>query len=186
MAVLTTDSPLRALRGDFLATSTPSMPIAGIIFWTVVAVVAMLLPPRTVAFVVGFGSGAIFPLAVLIDRLRGRTLIRNTTSNPVTGMFLQSLATVGLLWPFVIAAAIVAADPRLVVLGGAILMGIVWIPYGWAADDPTGLQHAIARCILSYAVFLFVPRPYTASAIAAVVILCYVYSLIRMRRPRRA
>ena len=183
MSTLDNNSPLGALRADFLATSTQSMPIAGMIFWAVVAAAGVLLPSRTVAFVVGFGSGAIFPLAILIDKLRGRTLIRSDRSNPITGMFLRSLATVGLLWPFVIVAAVVARDPRLIVLGGAILMGIVWIPYGWAADDPAGLRHAIARCVLSYAAFLFVPGRYTSSAIACVVLLCYAYSLLRMRRP---
>jgi hypothetical protein len=181
--VLNDNAPLATLRADFLATSTQSMPIAGMIFWGIVAVAGMVVPDRTVAFVVGFGSGAIFPLAIVIDTLRGRTLITSDRSNPVVRMFLQSLVTVGLLWPFVIGAAVLASDPRLVVLGGAILMGIVWIPYGWAADDSAGLRHAVARCVLSYAAFLFVPRPYTSPAIAVVVLLCYAYSLIAMRRP---
>lgn len=181
--MLDNQSPLRALRDDFLATSTQSMPIAGMIFWGIVAIAGWLLPPRTVAYIVGFGSGAIFPLAMLIDRLRGRTLVRSTTSNPVTAMFLQSLVAVALLWPFVIVAAVRASEPRLIVLGGAILMAIVWIPYGWAADDAVGLQHALARSVLSYAAFLLVPNPFTCTAIACVVLLCYTYSLVRMRRP---
>lgn len=181
--MLDNDSPLRALRSDFLATSTQSMPIAGIIFWAAVAVAGVLLPARTVAFIVGFGSGAIFPLAILIDKLRGRTLIRSNRSNPVLGMFLQSLATVGLLWPFVLIAAFRASDPTLVVLGGAILMAIVWIPYGWAADDPAGLRHAVARSVFCYAAFLFAPARYVSTAVAVVVLLCYAYSLVRMRRP---
>jgi len=181
--MLDKNSPLSALRADFLATSTQSMPIAGIIFWAGVAASGLLLPGRTVAFIVGFGSGAIFPFAILIDKIRGRTLIRSDTSNPVLGMFLQSLATVGLLWPFVLIATARASDPTLVVLGGAILMAIVWIPYGWAADDPAGLHHAIARSILCYAAFLFAPARYVSTAIACVVLLCYAYSLVRMRRP---
>ncbi len=63
-------------------------------------------------------------------------------------------------------------------------MGIIWIPYGWAADDPVGLHHAIGRCILSYAAYLYAPSPYKATAISAAVILAYLYSLIRMRRPQ--
>ena len=78
-------------------------------------------------------------------------------------LFFQSLGLVSLLWPLVIIAAILAHSANLLVLGGAILMGIIWIPYGWAADDPVGLQHAIARSILSYVCFLFAPEPYKAS-----------------------
>lgn len=56
-------------------------------------------------------------------------------------------------------------DDSLIVLGGAILMGIIWIPYGWAADDPVGLKHAIGRGLLSYVAFVYVPSPYKATGI---------------------
>jgi len=69
------------------------------------------------------------------------------------------------------------------VLGGAILMGIIWIPYGWAADDPVGLQHAIGRSVLAYVAYFIAPSPYKATAISVVVLLSYLYSLIRMRKP---
>jgi hypothetical protein len=158
------------------------MPLAGIIFWSVVAMSGRFLPAQQVAYLVGFGSGAIFPLALLIDRLRGRKRVANPDENPLLGMFLQSLVVVALLWPFVIIAAVVSRSPDLVVLGGAILMGIVWIPYGWAADDPVGKRHAIARCISSYAAFVLVSPAYRTTAIAIVVLVCYGYSLLTMRR----
>jgi hypothetical protein len=94
------------------------------------------------------------------------------------------LGLVVLVWPLVLIAANLAHDANLIVLGGAILMGIIWIPYGWAADDPVGLQHAIGRSVLCYACFLFVPAPYKASAISVAVLLSYTYSLIRMRKPQ--
>jgi len=176
---------LNDLRADFLATSTQSMPIAGILYWAVVAVAALRVTPQQLAYIVGFGSGTIFPLGILIDRLRGRTISRADSSNPVTQMFLQSLAVVALLWPLVLIAAFQAHSANLIVLGGAILMGIIWVPWGWAANDPVGLRHAIARCILSYACFLFVPAPYTATAISIAVLLCYLYSLLFMRKPAK-
>lgn len=176
-------SRLDDLRRDFLAGSTVSMPIAGIIFWAAVAVAAQLLPPGQLATAVLFGSGAIFPLGVLIDRLRGRNLLAAGTKNPLDVLFLRSLAMVIMLWPLVGIAANAAADPTLVVLGGALLMGVIWIPYGWAAGDPAGLQHAVIRAILSYAAFLLAPAPHKASAIAVAVLLSYAFSLVRMRRP---
>jgi hypothetical protein len=174
---------LSNLREDFLATSTQSMPIAGMLYWAVVGVAALRVTPQQLAYIVGFGSGTIFPLALLIDRLRGRIIRLSSSSNPVTQMFLQSLAVVALLWPLVLIAAFQARSANLIVLGGAILMGIIWIPWGWAANDPVGLRHAIARCVLSYACFLFVPAPYTATAISIAVLLCYLYSLLFMRKP---
>jgi hypothetical protein len=72
--------------------------------------------------------------------------------------------------------------PSLIVLGGAILMGLVWVPYGWAADDPVGMRHAVARTILCYAAFVFLPPAYRSTAICVVVLLCYAYSFATMRR----
>ena len=180
---LTVNSSLRSLRADFLATTTQSMPIAGMLFWAVVAVAALRLNPNQLSLLVLFGSGTIFPLGVLLDRLTHRKIVLTNAANPVMQMFVQSLGLVMLTWPLVILAARHAHDANLVVLGGAILMGIIWIPYGWAADDPVGMQHAIGRSVLSYVAFVYVPSPYKATGIACVVLLAYTYSLIRMKRP---
>ena len=89
----------------------------------------------------------------MIDKVRGKNTVRANSTNPVTRMFLQSLMLVTLVWPMVLIGAYLAHNATLIVLGGAILMGIIWIPYGWAADDPVGLQHAVGRAVLSYACF---------------------------------
>lgn len=159
------------------------MPIAGMIFWAIIAVAALYVKPILLAYMVLFGSGMIFPLGVMIDLVTTRKMKRASTQNPVTQMFMQSLGLVVLVWPLVIIAARLAHDPYLIVLGGAILMGIIWIPYGWGADDPVGLQHAIGRSVLAYVAYFFAPNAYKATAISIVVLLSYLYSLIRMRRP---
>ena len=176
-------SQLRVLRGDFLATSTASMPIAGILFWAAAAGASRVLAPQQLAYFVGFGSGAVFPLGLVIDRLRGRPMLQGKSTNPVVKMFLQCLTIVALLWPLVIIAG--ADRPGLIVLGGAILMGLVWVPYGWAADDPVGMRHAIARTILCYAAYLFVPVSFRSTVICGIVLLCYAYSFVTMRRAPR-
>jgi hypothetical protein len=175
-------SKLSDLRADFLATSTQSMPIAGMIFWATIAIAALYVKPLALAYMVLFGSGMIFPLGVLIDLVTTRKLRRASTQNPVTQLFMQSLGLVALVWPLVIIAARLAHDPNLIVLGGAVLMGIIWIPYGWGADDPVGLQHAVGRSVLAYVAYLFSPNPYKATGISIVVLFSYLYCLIRMRR----
>ena len=177
------NSSLSALRAEFLATSTQSMPIAGILFWGAIAVAGLSTEPARLAYFVLFGSGMIFPLGVVIDRITSRRMTVSSTGNPVTQLFMQSLGLVALVWPLVIIAARLAHDGNLIILGGAILMGIIWIPYGWAADDKVGLQHAIGRSVLSYVAYLYAPDPYKATAISVAVLLSYLYSLLRMRRP---
>ncbi len=183
MALIDATAKLSELRDDFLETSTQSMPIAGIVYWGIVAVAALYVTPGMLCWIVGLGSGMIFPFGMLIDVLRGRKVNRTNNDNPVTRMFLQMLVLVALVWPLALIGASLAHNANLVVLAAAILMGIVWIPYGWAADDPVGLQHAVGRAVLSYGCFLLVPSPYKATAIAVVVLLSYTYSLIRMRKP---
>ena len=118
-------SRLDELRADFLANSTQSMPIAGMIFWACVGLASLKVTPNALALLVLFGSGTIFPLGILIDRLRGRTMRSGTGGNPVVAMFLQSLGLVVLLWPLVVLAARASRDANLFVLGGAILMGVI-------------------------------------------------------------
>lgn len=172
--------PLASLREQFRATSTASMPLAGMILWTIAAVASVVVPPKTLGFAVAFGSGLIFPLALLIDRLRGRQLMKSGAGNPVLANFMGGIVMIGLLWPLVIIAGL--NNPGIIVLGAAILLALVWIPFGWSADDPVGMQHAIGRCVAAYAAYLFVPRPWHLTAICIVVVAAYLFSFARMRR----
>jgi uncharacterized protein DUF7010 len=158
------------------------MPIAGILFWIAAGIASRLLTPAQLALFVGFGSGTVFPLGLLIDRLRGRKGVADP-NNPVAAMFLQSLAMILMVWPLVILAG--GVTPGLVVLGGAVLMGLVWIPYGWAADDPVGLRHAVARTVSCYGAYIFVPMPLKLTVICIVPLACYGYSLALMKQPPR-
>lgn len=183
-SVMDSSQPLDALHDDFLATSTASMPLAGMLYWGAVAIASLSVSRTMVSYVVLFGSGTIFPLALLIDRVTGQNrIVRRAVPNPLLTMFLRSLVVVALLWPLAILGSMAAQNPDLIVLAGAVLMAIVWIPYGFAANDPVGMQHAVGRCIACYGAYLFAPTPYRTTAIAVAVLLSYLYSLLRMRRP---
>ncbi len=181
--ILDKSSALDQLHADFVSGSTTSMPIAGTLYWAIVAAVSLFWHPENVALLVLIGSGMILPAGMLIDKLRGQNKMRPANNaNPLHMMFLKGTAVVVLLWPLVIIAWKAAADPNLVVLGGAVLMGLVWIPYGAAADDPVGLQHAVGRAVVSYAAYLLAPDPFKATAISVVVIACYLFTIFRMKR----
>lgn len=172
-------SRLSDLRQNFLATSTTSMPLAGLILWALAAIAGQMLTPKMLAYSVAFGSGMIFPFALLIDRLRGRNLMAGGRENPLTGLFLQCIGMIVMLWPLVILGAV--QNPTFIVLGAAIIAGLVWIPYGWAANDPVGMRHAIGRSLLCYAAYVLTPAAMKGSAICLAVVACYVYSLMTMR-----
>ncbi len=71
----------------------------------------------------------ILPLAFEIDKLRGRNLFVKD-DNPVSQLFFQSIIGIGLMFLLIIGAAEAAGDPNIMVLGVAILAGVIWIPYG--------------------------------------------------------
>ena len=128
-----------------------------------------------------------FPLALLIDKLRGAPGIQaESRRNPVTQLFMRFITVVALLIPFVIIAAGAAHDPDLLILGLAILAGMVWVPHGWGADDPAGFIHFVLRAMLCYAAWLLVPQPLRGAAIAGAAALTYVYAIIAMKKPSSA
>lgn len=175
------DTPLIELHAAFRAGSTRSMPIAGMICWAALGLAALRISPIMAGTLALYIMAGILPLAVVLDKLKGRNLFA-ADSNPLTRLFLTSIAGIAVTVPVILLGARGAGDPTLVVLGMAILAGVVWIPYGWAADDNTGLIHAITRALGSYAAFAFVPEPYRASAICFWVVVSYLYSLTFMRK----
>jgi hypothetical protein len=178
------DAPLTLLRQDFLRSSSTSMPIVGTLYWLAVLASSFVMDANAVAYVVLIGSGMILPGGLLLDRLRGHSQANPVSkSTPLFGMFIRGTAAVALLWPLVIIAAQAARDPAIIVLGGAVLMSLVWIPYGTAADDPVGMQHAVGRSVACYLAFLFAPDGWTIPAICLVVIASYLFTLLRMKRP---
>ena len=174
-------------RREYLATSTTGMPIGGLIAWASLAIAAYLLGDRLPGAAPFVAAAAPFPLSLVIDRLRGAPGIRaDSRRNPVTQLFMRFITVVALLIPFVIIAAQAARDLDVLILGLAILAGMVWVPHGWGADDPAGFVHFVLRAALCYAAYLFVPDPVRGAAIAAAAALTYVYAIAAMRKPSDA
>lgn len=171
---------LDALHADFRATGTKSMPIAGMICWAALGVTALFVPASTTGTLALYIMMGILPLAFLLDKAKGVNLFSGGSS-PLVKLFLTSIVGIAVTVPLVLIGAKGAEDPVIVVLGMAILAGVIWIPYGWAADDRVGLIHAVGRAIGCYAAFALVADPYRATAICAVVVLSYVYSLMFMK-----
>lgn len=158
------------------------MPLAGLIVWSAIGVAALIVPAAIVGWMAVYAMAAILPLAFAIEKMRGRNPFAKD-DNPISTLFFQSIIGIGLMFPLVIGAAVAARDPDFMVLGVAILAGIIWIPYGWGANDPVGLRHAIVRAVGCYGAYWLAPEYLKATAICAVVALAYLYSLTAMRRP---
>ena len=179
-----TSITLAEARREHLATSTTAMPIGGIVAWGGLAIAAVALVDRLPYWAPFVAAAMPVPIALLIDKGRGELgYWSQGNANPVSQLFMRFIWVVTLLTPFVIIAAQEAASTDLVVLGMALLAGMVWVPHGWAADDPAGFIHFVLRAALCYAAYLLAPEPFRAAAIAAAAALTYVYAIAAMRKP---
>jgi hypothetical protein len=174
-------------RLDYLATSTTAMPIGGFIAWSALAVAAYILGDQLPSLAPFIAAAIPFPLALLIDKVRGEPGIQaDSRRNPVTQLFMRFITVVALLIPFVIIAAQATGSLDLLILGLAILAGVVWVPHGWGADDPAGFIHFVMRAIVCYAAYLFAPDAVRGAAIAGAAALTYVYAISAMKKPSTA
>lgn len=178
---------LAEARRDYLANSTTAMPIGGLIAWSGLAVLAFVMGKGMPAFVPLTVAALPFPIALLIDKLRGQPGIRaENRRNPITQLFMRFITVIALLIPFIILAAKASASLDLLVLGLAILAGMMWVPHGWGADDPAGFIHFAVRAVLCYAAYLLAPDGIRTAAIAGAAALTYVYAIWAMKKPASA
>lgn len=169
------------LQAEFRAGSTNAMPIAGMFVWAGIGIAALFVSERVTANLALYVMVVILPLAFIIEWTRGRNLFAGG-DEPLTKLFLLNVLIVGLLVPMLVIAVRNGGEPLLMVLGMAVLAGVIWIPYGWAADDRSGIIHGVGRAIGCYIAYGAVDPPYKATAICAVVVVSYLYSLASMRR----
>ncbi len=171
-------------RREYLANCTTAMPIGGLIAWAALAIAAYALGDRLPSFVPFIAAAAPVPIALFIDMMRGELgYWKKGQENPVAQLFMRFISVVALIIPFAIIAAQATNNLDLLILGLAILAGMIWVPHGWGADDPAGLIHFVLRAILSYAAYLFTPEEIRGSAVAGAAALTYVYAIIAMKKP---
>lgn len=172
---------LSELRADFERRTrrSMSMPLAGAIAWTVVAIAGSFLPLRAGNTVLILAVSAIFPLALPIAALRGEQVV--SSANPLARLMGACVLMVNLLWPLHILLFLRA--PAFVPLSVGIALGLHWIVYSWIVGHALGYRHAIVRTLgLAAAWLLFPQHPVTACA--TVVVLAYAMTLVEMaRRP---
>ena len=137
---------LEEYRSDFNAAAkgSVSMPIAGACVWLAVAIISTQFDERTGVLILLFGSGAIFPLALAIARLRGEALM--SSDNPLAKLMGLCVLMVNLLWAVHIPLFLYA--PAFVPLSLGVGLGLHWIVWSWIVQHPLGIVHAVLRTIL--------------------------------------
>ena len=156
-----------------------SMPIAGAFVWLVLAVAGYVLLENQATVAMLFGTGLIFPLALLVGKVRGENLTGRI--NPLARLMGMSVLMVNLLWA--VHLPLLMGAPRFFPLSLGIGLGIHWIVYSWIIQHPVGLMHAILRTGLVVTAWSVFPDR-RMLAVPAVIVIVYLISLLFMvRRP---
>ena len=179
--------PLAEARADYLAHTTAAMPVGGLISWGTFAILLATVP-AALPWWLALTVGAIpVPLALAIDKARGNMAAwSGGNDNPIAQLFFRTIALVTFLVPLVLGAYQASGNLDLLILGMAILSGVVWISHGWGADDPAGFTHFILRSIACYAAYMLAPEEWRGAAIAGAVALSYVQAIVMMKKPGKA
>lgn len=173
MHSLTTDELREAVLADRLASYARlrggfPIPLAGATYWAVLGAAGYTLDLGQWANLAFFGSGAIFPLALLYAAIFRNGFMKDRTA---TGsVLLPAFVSMLLFWAFIVAASQEAVSMISLIL--AVGMSVHWPVIGWSYGR-AGLYsaHAVARAIIPTALWLLFPEerltwlPFSVSAI---------------------
>jgi len=170
----------KRLRGGF------PIPLAGVVYWGVLAWLGTVATVPNWCMAAFFGSGAIFPMALLFAAIFRNGFMKDKTA---TGdVLLPAFISMLLFWPMIVGAVGVA--PQLVPLILAIGMSLHWPVIGWSYGR-TGLYsaHAIVRAIACTYIWLTMPEarftllPLAVAVVYLVTVLAIVVDSTRVKVP---
>jgi hypothetical protein len=154
-----------------------SMPLAGACVWLVIAACGCVLPENRATVVMLFGTGMIFPIALLIGKVRHESMTDRL--NPLSRLMGISVLMVNLLWA--VHLPLLFGSPRFFPLSLGVGLGIHWIIYSWIIQHPVGIIHALLRTGLVVTAWSVFPT-YRIIAVSVVIVIVYLFSLIVMAR----
>ena len=152
-----------------------SLPIAGVIVWLTIALLSTQFPEKIGILILLFASGTIFPIGLVIAKIRGEVLV--SSQNPLAKLMGYCVLMVNLFWAVHIPLFIYA--PEFTPLSIGVGLGLHWIVYSWIVKHPVGIIHSILRTILIVVVWFIFPDQ-RLLAIGLAIVIVYSLSLIHI------
>ena len=161
------------------------IPLAGAVYWAVLTWVGVTSSLGTWLTVAMWGSGAIFPLALIFARLFRNGFMTDRTA--AGDVLLPTFISMFLFWPMLVSAIWTA--PALAPLILAIGMSLHWPVIGWSYGK-TALYttHAVVRSIVVFAIWNAMPEarltwlPFSVCAIYLATVAAIRIDVARMQR----
>ena len=137
------------LRGGF------PIPLAGAVYWGALTALGYFRPDAIWYYAALFGSGAIFPLALLFATLFKNDFMKDRTA--VTSVLPPAFIGMLLFWPMAVAALwqAIGLFPLILAIG----MSIHWPVIGWSYGRPViYAAHAVIRALAAFVIWWKLPE----------------------------
>ncbi|PHR63106.1 MAG: hypothetical protein COA47_00390 [Robiginitomaculum sp.] len=137
------------LRGGF------PVPLAGAVYWLVMAGLGFVLPMQSWFMAALFGTGAIFPLALLLAKFFKNNFMKDKQA--LSSLLIPAFISMLLFWPMLVAAVQIA--PELAILILAIGLSIHWPVIGWMYGRTALFSaHSIIRALMVFSIWTTMPE----------------------------
>lgn len=168
------------MQADFIRTrpGVPSLPVAGVIAYSVVATLSLLVAPEHRNLVLFLCFWMIAPVGALLMKLRGEMV----TPNPANPLFqLSALARWMVLSTWAIHIPVWIHAPDLFPLTVGIAFALHWVVLTWSMGNPVGLIHLGMRIVFVLAAWHWCPSN-RVGAVATAIATAYLISAIQLGR----
>lgn len=161
MTEMQTDALRAALKEDRLQSYARlrggwPIPLAGTVYWAALALLGETgLSLSNWSMIAFFGTGAIFPLALLFATIFRNPFMKDRSA--VSAVLIPTFISMLLFWPMVVAA--VQEGPSLVPLILAIGLSLHWPVIGWSYGRTAIFSgHAIIRAVGALLIWMYYPE----------------------------
>ena len=194
MSITDTAALTEALKRERLASYVRlsggfPIPLAGMVYWAALGVLGYRLELGQWANIAFFGSGAIFPLALLFAQIFKNPFMKDRTA--VSNVLLPAFISMLLFWAIIVAA--VQEGQTLLPLILAIGMSFHWPVIGWSYGRTAIFSaHAIVRAVVVLAIWIAFPEqrltwlPLSVAVVYALTVIVILVDVARLRGKGRA
>lgn len=140
------------LRGGF------PVPLAGAVYWAALGILGLYVDNATWSNLAFYGTGAIFPLALLFAAIFKNNFMKDKTA--IGTLMVPAFVGMLLFWPMIIAAAQAGPEAQtLIPLILAIGLSVHWPVIGWMYGRPfIYTAHSVIRALVVLGIWLYWPE----------------------------
>jgi hypothetical protein len=160
-----------------------SIPLAGMIVWSLVGLAGWLLTPFQAVWVLFIGTGCIVYLGMFISKYTGEYLYVRSKKTMFDFLYLHVMLST--IFIFGIAIPFFLIDYTSLPLTVGILTGIAWLPASYLMKHWIGYFHSISRTLLIVAAWYLFPEQ-RFIAIPVVIVILYGISILVLERRWRS